>query len=626
MGYAERALRTLSSGNRTLLRAKDETTLLQDMCRAIVEVGGYRMAWVGYLEQDAEKTIRPMAHHGFEAGFLDLGHFTWAESGEERGPTSRAVVTGKPAVVQDLRTLTSPAIPVPLTETLKRGYASVAAFPLLIDGQVIGNLTIFAAEPDAFGEREGELLGEMADDLAFGIATLRARERHRQAEETIRRMAYFDDLTGLPNRTSLHAELVTGIEGARQQHRSLALLLVEVGRFQEISDTLGYQEGDALLREMSTRLARMAGARFVARVGEDEFALILSNVSAETASELAAQITREICDPVQLGGLKIDAHAYVGIAMFPGHGGTTEELVRRAKIAAVQAKHSARKFALYQSTVDQECRRRLALMSDLRRAIQQDELILYCQPKVAIASGEVCGAEALVRWAHPELGEIATGEFVGLAERAGLIMPLTRWVLEAAFRQCHAWHELGVGRPLSVNLSAQDLRDPRLLDRIGGLFATWAVPPHLIQFELTESALMEDPVGSLETMVRLKKLGVELFIDDFGIGYSSLSYLQKLPVDALKIDQSFVVSMLTNASSATIVRSTIELGHNLGMRVVAEGVESELLWNGLRDLGCDTAQGYFVGKPIPAEQFPAWEVQSPWHGLLVAPPVAGRLH
>lgn len=625
MAYAERALRTLSAGNRTLLRARDEASLLQEMCRVIVELGGYRMAWVGYLQADAERTLKPMAHYGFEEGFLELGHFTGTEDGKERGPTAKAVATGKPAVVQDLSTLTSPAVPVPIAETRRRGYASVAAFPLIIDGQVIGNLTMFAAETDAFDERESNLLGEMADDLAFGIANLRAREQHRQAEATIRRLAYFDELTGLPNRASLQRELGREIERARQQHCPLAVLLVEVGRFQEISDTLGYQDGDALLVEMSRRLARFAGPHFVARVGEDEFAMILFDASAEFANALAARITRQICDPIPLSGLKIDAHAHAGIAMFPGHGGSAEELLRRSKIAAVQAKQTACKYALYQGTIDQESRRRLALVSDLRRAIERNELILFCQPKVSIASGSVCGAEALVRWAHPEQGMIATGEFVSLAERAGLIMPLTRWVLEAAFRQSHAWHDLGVGRPLSVNLSAQDLRDPKLIERINGLFATWAVPPELIQFELTESALMDDPAGALDTLERLKQFGVELFVDDFGIGYSSLSYLQKLPVDALKIDQSFVASMLTNEGSAAIVRSTIELGHNLGLRVVAEGVENETQWNGLRELGCDTAQGFFVSRPIPATDFPAWEAQSPWHGRLLAS-TAARLH
>ncbi|MBD5803370.1 Phytochrome-like protein cph2 [Azoarcus sp. Aa7] len=615
MSYAERALRTLSAGNRTLLRAQDEPTLLQDMCRVIVELGGYRMAWVGYAEHDEARTIRPMAHHGVEEGFLTLGHFSWAEGDtpDARGPTAAAIRSGKPVVIQDLHNIPDVQLPISLNESFRRGYASLAAFPLIIEGETIGNLTIFAAEADAFDECETRLLAEMADDLAFGIGTLRMRERHREAEETIRHMAFFDALTDLPNRSSVGETLAAEIAQAQQENQSMAVLLLKVGRFQEISDTLGYQEGDHLIVEMAGRLQHIAGPnKSVARVGEDEFAIIMPRSSAEAAMRVAHHAMREVCDPVIFAGLAMDPHAHIGISLYPGHGNTPEALLRRAKIAAVQARRTACKYTLYKGTEDRESTRRLELMSELRHAIDQNELLLYCQPKVAIRSGEICGAEALVRWQHPQHGMIATGEFIALAEHAGLIMPLTRWVLEAAFRQSYAWHERGIKRPLSVNLSAQDLRDPRLIDRISGLFATWALPPELVQFELTESALMEDPAGALETLAQLKDLGVELFIDDFGIGYSSLSYLQKLPVDSLKIDHSFVTSMLTNAGSAVIVHSTVELGHNLGLGVVAEGVESEALWDRLLELGCDTAQGHFVGRPLPTEQFDEWEAQSPW--------------
>ncbi|NMG43899.1 EAL domain-containing protein [Aromatoleum toluvorans] len=629
MSYAERALRTLSAGNRTLLRAQDEQTLLQEMCRVIVELGGYRMAWVGYAQHDEARTIRPMAHLGFDEGFLELGRFTWAEgeSEESRGPTAQAIRSGKPAVVQDTTKLAGTQLPIPLAETLRRGYASIAAFPLIIEREAIGNLTIFAAEPDAFDECERNLLAEMADDLAFGIATLRMRERHREAEETIRHMAYFDALTDLPNRSSLNARLAAEIAQAQKENQSMAVLLMKVGRFQEISDTLGYLEGDHLIVEMGKRLLHIAGPnKSVARVGEDEFAIIMPHASAEAASRVAHHAMRDVCDPVSFAGLAMDPHAYIGISLFPGHGNTPETLLRRAKIAAVQARRTACKYTLYKGTEDRESTQRLALMSELRSAIDQNELLLYCQPKVAIRSGEICGAEALVRWQHPQHGMIATGDFIALAERAGLIMPLTRWVLEAAFRQSYAWLERGIRRPLSVNLSAQDLRDPRLIDRISGLFATWALPPELMQFELTESALMEDPAGALETLGHLKDLGVELYIDDFGIGYSSLSYLQKLPVDSLKIDHSFVTSMLTNAGSEVIVHSTVELGHNLGLGVVAEGVESEALWDHLQELGCDTAQGHFVGRPIPTAQFDEWEAQSPWSHPAPDGASAGVLH
>jgi EAL domain-containing protein (putative c-di-GMP-specific phosphodiesterase class I) len=234
---------------------------------------------------------------------------------------------------------------------------------------------------------------------------------------------------------------------------------------------------------------------------------------------------------------------------------------------------------------------------------------LYCQPKVEIASRRVCGAEALVRWQHPLHGMISPAEFITLLEQAGSITPLTNWVLDAAFSQSYAWHEAGLELPLSINLSAHDLRDPKLIDRIRGLFTTWGLPSKLIQFELTESALMEDPTSALETLRCLKELNVELYVDDFGTGYCSLSYLQKLPVDWIKIDQSFVMPMAVSSDSEVIVRSTIELGHNLGLGVVAEGVENQAVWDRLAALGCDVGQGYFISKPMPADQLRDWEIE-----------------
>lgn len=262
---------------------------------------------------------------------------------------------------------------------------------------------------------------------------------------------------------------------------------------------------------------------------------------------------------------------------------------------------------MYTGGQERENTRRLAIMGDLHTAIQKNELELYCQPKVAMSSKRICGVEALVRWPHPKHGMIATIEFVKLAEQAGTITPLTHWMLDAAFSQSYAWHKAGREQALAVNLSAHDLYGSALVDRVRGLFSTWGVAPSLIQFELTESALMADPVAALETLTCLKKLGVQLFIDDYGTGYSSLSYLQQLPVDAIKIDQSFVMPMVASGDSEVIVHSTIELGHKLGLKVVAEGVENEATWACLAGLGCDVAQGYLISMPMPAGQFLQWE-------------------
>ena len=614
-GHVYRALRTLSAGNRTVVHAATEQQLLDQMCAVIVKEGGYPLAWVGYAEHDERRGIRGMAHAGVGFGLVEALQLTWDEHGIGRGPTGTAIRTGRPVIGRNLHA--DPDLAQARSLLIERGlpdYASASVFPLRIDGEVIGNLSIYANEADAFDADEARLLGELADDLAFGIATHRVRARHEEAERTIERMAYQDSVTGLPNRVRLRELLERSIDEARDQHRPLALLVLKVEHFQEITDSLGYREGDHLLREMSSRLsAIVAGDETLARGGEDEFVLLLPGGGAGQAVASAQRLIAALQESVELSGLMVNARVSIGIALSPGHGSDADALLRRASVAAMEARRNAAGYAFYVGSLDQDHTRRLALMGDLRRAIAGNELQLYCQPKVRIASGKVCGAEALVRWPHPRLGMIATGEFVRLAEHAGLISPLTHWVLDAAFSQAYAWHAAGFDQPLAVNLSAHDLRDPSLFEHIRGLFATWGLAPRSIEFELTESALMEDPAGAQQTLTRLKQLGVELYIDDFGTGYSSLSYLRHLPVDAIKIDQSFVASMIASDDSAIIVRSTIELGHNLGLGVVAEGVENARIWEELAHLGCDVAQGYYVSPAIPAAAVQDWERTSRWH-------------
>lgn len=605
-----RALRTLSAGNRTLLRASDEQELLREMCRVIVEQGGYPLACVGYTRNDENKTIQWMECVGMEKEHLQALYPSWAGIDVAKSPFGTAVTTGKRSVAR--HGLTDPAYVTPtharLMEFAKaKGYASAAAFPLQVEGEILGALVMAAAEPEGFDDEELELLNELADDLAYGIANLRIRIKHGKAQEAIAHLAYHDPLTDLPNRIHLHQRVEEAIQLAKRQHYPLALLYLEVGQFHEINEILGHRAGDQLVQQLAGRLAGAAKPdELLARVGEADFALLVPNLGADDAATAAQRLLDVLHDPVEISGLTIDAPVSAGIALFPGHGIDAETLLRRANAAVRKAKPARSGYAFY-SGQEQENARRLSLMGEFRQAIERNELRLYCQPKVTIASRQPCGAEALVRWEHPLHGSIGTGEFVKLAEQAALITPLTNWMLKAAFSQGYTWYEAGLTRPLSVNLSVHDLRDPRLIERIRGLFSTWGLPPELIQFEITESALMEDPASARDTLVRLKELGVEIYIDDYGTGYSSLSYLQKLPVDWIKIDQSFVMPMAASTDSATIVRSTIELGHNLGLRVVAEGVESQALWDQLGTWGCDVAQGFFVGEPMPADQFNDWE-------------------
>jgi len=611
LARVHRALKTLSAGNRTLLHASNEQALLQDMCRVIVEIGGYYKAVVVYAQHDEEKTLRWMTDAGVDRVLLQTYHVTWGDTESGRTAIGTAIRTGEPCVGRHILTdpaYAGPAYDLMRDDAIKKGYHSGTAFPLRVDGEVIGALAMAAVEPDAFDEEEVQLLSELADDLAYGIVNLRIREKHREAEATIARLAYYDAPTGLPNRTFLLERLEESMQEAKQHHRSLALLHLHVGRFHEINKVLGYRSGDRLLQEVGRRLELVAvnENETLAHVGEAEFALLLPGANADYAIQMAKRLASILHGPVEVSGLKVDATVSIGIALFPGHATTPEALLRRANAAMREARPTHGGYAMYTGGQEEQHTRRLALMGDLRHAIEHNQLLLYCQSKVDIASRRVCGAEALVRWEHPVHGMILTSEFIPLAEQAGLITQLTDWVLGSAFSQCYAWHQDGLDSPLAVNLSAHDLRDPELVDRILGLFSTWGIGPELMQFELTESALMEDPASAMETLTDLKQLGTQLYIDDFGTGYSSLAYLQKLPVDYIKIDQSFVKPMTVSGDSAVIVRSTIELGHNLDMKIVAEGVESRAQWDALAALGCDVAQGFFISKPMPAQEFRNW--------------------
>lgn len=603
-----RALRTLSAGNRALLRMADEQNLLNEMCRVIVETGGYSAACVVYALHDEARNLRWMAGVGADIAALETLHLTWADTELGNNLVGAAIRTDQPIVGKhmDDADYAGDVFAQTREHVIQLGFVSFTAFPLHMDGQVFGALAI-ASDLDAFDEAEVNLLGELADDLAYGIANLRTRIQKIEAQATITRLAYYDPVTALPNRTLLVENLEAAIAAAKEQRRSLAVLHLEVGHFREISKVLGYRAGDELLQTLARRLTdEIQANEILARVGEAEFALLLPNGGAEYAMQAAQRLLAMLRDPVEVAQLTLDARVAIGIALFPGHATDAELLLRRANVAMHQANLACGGYAMYTGGQEQEYTRRLTLMGDLHRAIKNHELRLFCQPKIDIASGGVCGAEALVRWQHPRHGNIPTLEFIQLAEEAGTITPLTNWMLEAAFSQIYAWHQAGFEWPLAVNLSGHDLYDPRLIERIRGLFSTWGIAPALIEFELTESALMANPAAALETLARLKQLDVKLFIDDYGTGYSSLSYLQKLPVDGVKIDQGFVMPMVVNDNSAMIVSSTIELGHNLGLSVVAEGVESKAVWDRLATLKCDVAQGYLISMPMPADQCQEW--------------------
>jgi diguanylate cyclase (GGDEF)-like protein/PAS domain S-box-containing protein len=455
------------------------------------------------------------------------------------------------------------------------------------------------------------LLGDQA--VRGVLLTLRDVSERKQLERALTRQAFTDQLTGLPNRALLHDRTQQALRLAGRQGLTAALLLLDLDRFKEVNDTLGHHHGDLLLQQVAARLlATLRDSDTVARLGGDEFAVLLPQIaSVQEATAVADRLSAAIEAPFTVDGLILDVDASFGVAVYPDHATDASQLLQRADVAMYAAKATHVGYTIYDPSLDQHNPRRLGLLGQLRRALAAGELVVHYQPKAEVRSGRILGVEALVRWQHPEHGLLGPGEFIPLAETTGLIRPLTAYVLDAALRQCRAWRDAGRELSVAVNLSTRCLLDLALPDQITALLEDTAMDPDRLVLEITESAIMSDPTRALEILDRLHALGVQLAIDDFGTGYSSMAYLKSLPVDELKVDRSFVKHLRDNQSDAVIVRSTVDLGHNLGLRVVAEGVEDEATLKELAALGCDSVQGYYLAKPMPAAELGAWLATRP---------------
>jgi diguanylate cyclase (GGDEF)-like protein/PAS domain S-box-containing protein len=432
----------------------------------------------------------------------------------------------------------------------------------------------------------------------------------KQVEEALEHQALHDSLTDLPNRTLLYDRLQQAIIQARRDGKPLALLLMDLDRFKEVNDTFGHQYGDLLLRQVVAHLRYvLRESDTVARLGGDEFAVILPGDDMRGASLTVEKLLHVLRQPYSADDHVLDIGASIGIAIYPDHGHDAHALLQRADVAMYVAKRRDCGYAIYEPTHDPYTPSRLTLVRELRDAIDHDELVLHYQPKAHFRSGGSNHVEALLRWHHPDHGWIQPAEFISLAEHAGLMKPLSVWVLNTALRQSHVWREAGMDVSVAVNLSARTLHDPDLVATIQGLLEKWQIAPGRLELEITEGALMDDPSGAMDTLTRLHGMGVLISIDDFGTGYSSLSYLTRLPADQIKIDKSFVLDMIRNHDSAFIVRSVIDLGHNLSLRVVAEGVENQETWDLLDSMGCDVAQGYHLSRPLPAAEIGRWLIE-----------------
>lgn len=437
-------------------------------------------------------------------------------------------------------------------------------------------------------------------------------ERH-QAEAELQHRAFHDALTDLPNRALLQEFLERSLLAAAREHGSMSLAVMDLNRFKDINDTLGHHVGDELLRQVAARVRQaLRASDFVARLGGDEFALLLGGANNAMAIQIMQRVLESLAAPFNVEGHVLDTGASIGLAAYPAHGTDAATLMRHADVAMYVAKRAGSGYAVYDPAHDQHSSVRLTLMGDLRQAINDDQLAVHYQPKIDLATMRLGRVEALVRWNHPTMGQIAPDRFIPLAEQTGLITPLTRWVLETALRQVAAWRQGGLDLGVAVNLSMRALHDPTLPETVDWLLRRHAVTPTDLTLEVTESSLMADPATASSVLEKLQELGCHISIDDFGTGYSSLAYIKHLPVNEIKIDKSFVLGMGTDDRDRAIVRSVSDLGHNLGLRVVAEGVETAESLDTLRALGCDVVQGYFVSRPLPAGELEAWLRTTPW--------------
>ena len=447
--------------------------------------------------------------------------------------------------------------------------------------------------------------------LAQALEQMRVSIGEKQAQ--ILKLAYWDSLTGLPNRVQFRDAVRDAIAQAQAEgaaHPNVAVVMLDLDRFKHVNDVLGYRVGDLLLCRVGERLTEqmVRGNDLVARLGGDEFAVLLRQGDAALAQSVAQRIGAAFDAPLMLEEHTVDMGAGIGMACWPEHAADADTLLSRAEIAMYGAKRRTQGPLMYDPSLDATSTQTLSLLTELRRAVEHGELRLYLQPKLTLDTGRVGGAEALVRWLHPTRGLVPPMEFIPFAEQTGFIRTLTIWVFEEAARHWLALQAEGISLVLSVNLSTRDLLDPELPQKFDALLVKHRVPAEAFCLEITESAIMDDPQRALATLNKLSGLGFKLSIDDFGTGYSSLAYLKRLPVDELKIDKSFVMSMVEDLDDAKIVRSTIDLAHNLGLTVVAEGVENAKVWDALRDLECDEAQGYHMGRPMPANEFNAWSM------------------
>ena len=720
---------TLSQCNQAIVRCKSEEELFPQICLDAVTFGGMKMAWIGLLDEQS-KQLKPVASYGSGTEYLE-GLLVVADAANPlgRGPTGTALLENRPFWCQDFQH--DPATAPWKDRAVLYGWGSSASLPLHRNETVIGALTLYSPDANAFDEAVRNLLLEMVTDIDYALNSFEHEARRKQAEnewhklsqvveqspnaiiitdlnsnieyvneafvtntgysvnevigkqpsllssgktpdatymdmwahmdrgeswqgelvnrrkdgseyidlmkmspirqddghithymaikediserkraeEHIQYLANFDALTGLPNRAQLDDRAKYAISIVQRSQGSLALMFLDLDNFKDINDTLGHTVGDALLIELAKRLQLVLREEdTLSRLGGDEFILLLPGTDALGAAHVAQKLLDDIAEPYRIDQHELNLTASIGIALYPGDGEDLETLSKSADTAMYRVKQEGRRgYRFFTAEMQARSARNLQLGNALRHALNRNQLQVYYQPQLSMRDGRIIGAEALLRWQHPELGAVSPAEFIPVAEDSGLILPIGEWVLRQAVRQVKVWMEGGLA-PLvmAVNLSAMQFRHPDLPDLVARILDEVGLPPEYLELELTEGVAMHDPQAAIAVMNNLHDRGVRMSIDDFGTGYSSLSYLKKFKVYKLKIDQSFVRDISTDPEDKAIVSAIIHMAKSLGLKTIAEGVETEGQLAFLQEQECDEVQGYYFSKPVPAEQFEAF--------------------
>ena len=615
--HLNRVYAVLSGINSLIVRVQDRYQLLCEACRLAVENGQFRFAWCGWLDSSANE-FRRAAWTGDSDNLAHLLRDNIGTTAAGETLIVTAIASQQPRICNDIKT---DAMLEPYRdELLSHGYEAIVALPLVIAGRSVGCLVLATAERGFFDEKEMCLLVELAGDISFALD-------HIEKAERLNYLAYYDVLTGLANRTLFHERLSLHVHTAARGERKVALVIVQMERFESISDTLGRHAADQVLRELADRFVRCVGdPEAVARIGPDQFAAVISDVDrqSDVVRSIEEWWSEWLNSPFEVEGNELRLSANAGIALFPLDGGDADTLLKHAEAALKKAKATGDRHLFYTRHLSERGSENLALENKLRRALENEEFVLHYQPKVDLETRRMTGVEALLRWQDPAGGLVPPAQFIPLMEETGIIVEVGAWVLRQACLDRSRWLARGFNAPrVAVNVSTVQLRRNDFVSMVeDALRVTGGAAG--IDIEVTESLIMQDVADNIAKLVAIRDLGVRIAIDDFGTGYSSLGYLAKLPVETLKIDRSFISAMLDDPSAMTLVSTIISLAHALRLEVVAEGVESEEQAKILRLVRCDQMQGYLISKPLSFDDMITYlgngvPGDRPGHAMITAP-------